>query len=300
MSFLGEFAALGTASLWACGSILFTLASRLIGSYHLNKIRIPMAALFLMVMFLISTGQFWPGDVSNSAYIYLIASGIIGLSLGDWCLFRAFVVLGTRLTLLIFAVSPIIAAITAWVMLGEHLAILSIIGILITIGGIWWVTAERQPVNNSQPVQSGSKGLGIILAICAAAGQAIGLVLAKAGMADTLSPLPATLIRMTAAAGAVWLFGFFKGDTFVTFEKLKNHKLIFLAIGGSICGPFLGVWLSLVAVKYTEAGVAMAIMGTVPVLVIPLVIIVFKEKVSFRAFIGAVITAAGVAMLFLA
>jgi len=57
--------------------------------------------------------------------------------------------------------------------------------------------------------------------------------------------------------------------------------------------------LSLVAVRHTEAGVAMAIMGTVPVLVIPLVIIVFKEKVSLRALIGAVITAAGVAMLFL-
>jgi drug/metabolite transporter (DMT)-like permease len=300
MSFIGEFAALGTATLWAFGSILFTLASRLIGSYQLNKIRIPIAAILLTTMLFLTSGQLWPEHVSNHSYMYLIASGIIGLTLGDLCLFRAFVILGTRLTLLIFASSPIIAALTAWIMMGEHLSSMAIFGILITISGIWWVTVERQPVNNSQPTHSGSKGLGIILAIGAAAGQAIGLVLAKIGMGDTLPPLPATLIRMVAASAAIWLFGIFKGDTAVTFSKIKNRKLMLLAIGGSICGPFLGVWLSLIAVKHTQAGIAMAIMATVPVLVIPLVIIIFKEKVSFRAFIGAVITAAGVAMLFLA
>jgi drug/metabolite transporter (DMT)-like permease len=300
MAFEGEFAALGTATLWAFGSILFTLASRLAGSYQVNKIRIPIAAIFLTAMLFITSGRLWPASVSNQSYYYLIASGIIGLTLGDLCLFRAFVIIGTRLTLLIYAVAPIIAALTAWMMLDEHLNSLAIFGILITISGIWWVTAERQPVNNTQPASSGSKSVGVILALLAGAGQAIGLVLAKAGMGDSVPPLPATLIRMTAAAVAIWLFGVFKGDTAVTFGKFKNRKLMLFATGGAFCGPFLGVWLSLVAVKHTQAGIAMAIMSTVPVLVIPLVIIVFKEKVSFRAFFGALITAAGVAMLFLA
>ncbi len=299
MSFVGEFAALATAALWSFTSIFFTLASRLIGSYQLNKLRIPLAAIFLFGMLFIITGRLWPENVGSPAYLYLIISGIIGLSLGDLCLFRAFVIIGTRLTLLIFAVSPIIAAITAWIMLGEKLGGYAIFGILITISGIWWVTVERPLDNNSKSGQFGSKGLGIILAIAAAAGQAIGLVLAKAGMGDTLAPLPATLIRMVGATAAIWLFGIFKGDTIETLGKIKNRKMMLLALGGSICGPFLGVWLSLVAVKHTEAGVAMAIMGTVPVLVIPLVIIFFKEKVSLRALIGAVITAAGVAILFL-
>jgi len=290
---------LATAALWSFTSIFFTLASRLIGSYQLNKLRIPLAAIFLLGMLFITTGRLWPENVSSNAYLYLIISGIIGLSLGDLCLFRAFVIIGTRLTLLIFAVSPIIAAITAWIILSEQLGFYAILGIIITISGIWWVTVERRLDNNSKSGKSGSKGLGIILAIAAAAGQAIGLVLAKAGMDDTLSPLPATLIRMVAATAAIWLFGLFKGDTLETLGKIKNKKLMLLALGGSICGPFLGVWLSLVAVRHTEAGVAMAIMGIVPVLVIPLVIIFFREKVSPRALIGALITAAGVAILFL-
>jgi drug/metabolite transporter (DMT)-like permease len=56
--------------------------------------------------------------------------------------------------------------------------------------------------------------------------------------------------------------------------------------------------MSLVAVKNTEAGIAAAIMATVPVLVIPLVIIVYKEKVSIRAIFGAILASAGVAILF--
>jgi drug/metabolite transporter (DMT)-like permease len=299
MSFIGEFAALATAALWSFTSIFFTLASRRIGSYHVNKFRTPIAAIFLFVMLFLTTGRWWPEGVDDSAYLYLILSGIIGLSLGDLCLFRAFVILGTRLTLLIFAVSPIIATIMAWILLGEQLGVIAIVGILITISGISWVTAERRLDNNSKSIDSGSKSLGIILALGGAAGQAIGLVLAKAGMGESLAPLPATLIRMVAAAAAIWLFGFFRRDTMKTLHKIKDHKAMFLALGGSICGPFLGVWLSLVAVRYTEAGVAMAIMGTVPVLVIPLVIIFFKEKVSIRALIGAIITAAGVGILFL-
>lgn len=299
MLYLGEFAALTTAVLWSFTSIFFTSAGKRIGSYHLNKIRIPTAVIFLGIMLLITDGRLIPSGISNNSYYYLILSGVIGLSLGDLCLFSAFVMIGARKTLLIFAVSPIIAAITAWIILGETLGIYAILGIVITISGIAWVITGRDNENNKGQKQ-GSQAIGILLAVGAAAGQAIGLVLAKAGMGDTLDPLPATFIRMVAAAAAVWLLGLFRGDNTETFRKLKDSKSVLLMIGGSICGPFLGVWMSLMAVKYTEAGIAAAIMATVPILVIPLVVIFYKEKVPVRATIGAIMAAGGVAILFLA
>ena len=137
------------------------------------------------------------------------------------------------------------------------------------------------------------------MALGGAAGQAIGLVLAKAGMEEGLAPLGATFIRMTAAAGAIWIFGLLRGDTGELMEVVKNRRAILLALGGSVCGPFLGVWMSLVSIKYTATGIAAAIMATVPVLVIPLVVIVYNEKVTWRAVMGAVITVGGIFLLLL-
>lgn len=299
MKYTGEFAALTTAVLWSFTSIFFTSAGRRIGSLHLNKFRIPFAAVFLAIMLLITSGRLLPGGISGQSYMYLIVSGIIGLSLGDLCLFSAFISIGTRMTLLVFSVSPIITAVIAWFLIGETLGFYPIVGIVLTISGIAWVTAERQPVNNSSIQSDRKKGFGILMAVCGAAGQAIGLVLAKAGMAGTLDPLPATFIRMIAATGAIWLIGMFRGDNIETLKKARDRRAMLLALGGSICGPFLGVWLSLVAIKYTATGIAAAIMATVPVLVIPLVIFIYHEKVSIRAVLGAVITTAGVALLFL-
>jgi len=300
MSYTGEIAALATAALWSFTSIFFTLASQRIGSYWLNKFRLVFAVILLGITLYATTGRLLPADINPESYYYLIASGIVGLTLADSCLFHSFVLIGTRLSLLIFAVSPIIAALTAWFMLGEHLSLLGGLGIIITISGVIWVTRERQHNNGKLAIEPRTKRFGIILALGAAACQAIGLVLAKAGMGDHLDPLPATFMRMVAAGIAIWIYGLLRNDLKEFKSKIKDYKALALGVGGAICGPFLGVWMSLTAVKYTQAGIAMAIMATVPILVIPLVIIFFKEKVSPRAVVGSMLAVIGVTVLFLA
>ena len=300
MHFAGELAALITAFLWSFTSLFFTSASRRIGSYWLNKIRILFAATLLCLVMLITTGRFLPPDIPFLSYLYLILSGIIGLSIGDTFLFRAYLVISPRLSLLIYSVSPIMTAVIAWFFLGEKLGIPAILGIIITVSGMTWVAVERASRNNNTGAHDRKNlRLGIMLAVGGAAGQAIGLVLAKAGMGNHLDALPATFIRMIAAVLSIWIYGTIRGDLMELKEKFRDHHALLLALGGSITGPFLGVWMSLVAVKLTEAGIAAAIIATVPVMVIPLVIIFYKEKVSPRAIIGAIITAGGVAILFI-
>ncbi len=300
MPLLGEFAALTTAFLWSFTSLFFTSASRRIGAYWVNKLRIPFAVVFLGTTLLISTGTLFPDVISSRSAFFLIASGVIGLSIGDFFLFSAFVMLGTRLTMLVFSVSPIITALIAWIFLGETIGIWGLTGIGLTLTGVAWVSLERR-VEVGAPTKDDArkKGLGLLMALGGASGQAIGLVLAKAGMSEGVTPLPATFIRMLSAAIAVWLFGLLRRDSRELATVIKNRRAILLALGGSVCGPFLGVWMSLVSIKHTETGIAAAIMATVPVLVIPLVILVYKEKVSARAFIGAVVTVGGIFLLFL-
>jgi drug/metabolite transporter (DMT)-like permease len=69
-------------------------------------------------------------------------------------------------------------------------------------------------------------------------------------------------------------------------------------LGGAVSGPFVGVWLSLIAARYTDVGVAATLMATTPVLIIPLVMFTEGYRPSLRAVLGAVVAIAGVALLF--
>ena len=68
---------------------------------------------------------------------------------------------------------------------------------------------------------------------------------------------------------------------------------------GSIFGPFLGVYVSLLAVKYTSVGIASTIMAIIPVLIIPPAILLYKEKVTLKEVIGAFIALGGIVLFFI-
>jgi drug/metabolite transporter (DMT)-like permease len=68
---------------------------------------------------------------------------------------------------------------------------------------------------------------------------------------------------------------------------------------GSVVGPFLGIWLSLVAIERTQVGIASTLMALPPVLLIPISYVVYRERVTPRALIGTMVAFLGVAVLFL-
>lgn len=82
-------------------------------------------------------------------------------------------------------------------------------------------------------------------------------------------------------------------------EALKNRRGIEYTAAGAFVGPFLGVTLSMVAVAYTQAGVAQTLMSLMPVLIIPVVWVLYRQKTSWQGILGAVIAVFGVAILFL-
>ena len=79
-------------------------------------------------------------------------------------------------------------------------------------------------------------------------------------------------------------------------KNIPAMKRIFV---GSIFGPFLGVSFSLLAVQYTNAGIASTIMAIVPILIIPPSVIFLKQKVTIKEIIGAIISVGGVALFFI-
>jgi drug/metabolite transporter (DMT)-like permease len=292
----GELAALATAGCWTVSALAFTEAARRMGSLPLNIIRLAMAlGVFVLVEGFVR-GAPLPVDASAHNWFWLSVSGLVGFTLGDLCLFRALVLIGPRLTLLVLSLVPVMAAAISWVALDEELSLFSLAGMALVVGGVAWVILERKPPAAGAAMHVSAAG--ILLALGAAAGQAGGLVLSKIGMSDGYDAFAATQVRaMAGLAGFIVVLFTDRAWPRLAAAARSRPGMAYAALG-AFFGPFLGVSLSLVAVKYTYVGIAATIIALVPVLVIPVVIVVYREKVSLRAIFGAVLALAGVALLY--
>lgn len=307
---IGPAAALSTSILWTATSILFTAAGKRIGPTLVNGTRIWMAVLFLAVTHRFLAGV-WIPEVSAGQAGFLALSGVVGLSIGDQALFVSFVCIGPRLAMLIMATSPIFAVLFGWMALGETLAGVAWLGIALTVGGVAWVVLERK--ERSAHVDNPRRGIGVILAFVGAACQAGGLLLSKQGMghgwlpdSEHLDPQTATFVRMVfAGIGVLPILAIHR---FLSHRRKKIGKStdprpfvpsgFLFCTGGAIAGPFLGVWMSLVASDLSPLGIAQTLCSLTPIFILPYAIFVDRERISPRAIIGALLAVGGSAMLF--
>ena len=294
-NYLGEIAALGTAFSWSFGSMFFTISSRIMGYMVVNRLRLALALVFLLFTHLILSGQLIPNNVTEYHLFWFGLSGIIGFTIGDSLLFRSFVLIGPRLSMLIMSLVPIFGTIIAWLFLHEILELHDLLAIIITIFGISWVILGRK--NNEQ--EKGQYLNGILCGLGAAFCQAVGLILSKKGLLGNFSALYANIIRVFAATLTIWILTLLRGKVSSTLERLKHRKAVLMMCGGAFFGPFLGVWLSLVAVQHTYVGIASTLMALPPIFLIPLSHWIFKEKITLATILGTVVTVIGVALIFL-
>jgi drug/metabolite transporter (DMT)-like permease len=294
--YTGQFAALVTAGCWTVSALVFEIAGKRLGSLTLNLIRLVIAFIFLSAFSMLIRGIPLPFDATKHQWIWLAISGVIGLVVGDLFLFRAFIVIGSRITMLIMALVPLFTSLIGWLVMGEILSMGNVVGMTLTIGGIVLVVLERESSNGQ--VQFSRPLPGILLALGGALGQASGLVLSKYGM-GSYDPFSATQIRGMAGIFALSiLFCIMRAWRRIP-TAIRDGKAMLNTTLGAFFGPFLGVSFSLLAVQYTPAGVASTIMAIVPVLIIPPAMVFLKERVTFKETAGALIAVSGVALLFL-
>lgn len=282
----------------------FESASKKVGSLSVNLIRLCLALVFLSIYSWVSRGVAFPVDAGQHQWIWLSLSGLVGFVLGDLFLFRSYVVIGARISMLIMALAPPIAALIGWIALDEHLTLKQGLGMFVIFAGIAMVILEKEyedpEISEAKPrkVRFAYPITGLLLAFGGAVGQGGGLVLSKYGMQqyDVFASVQIRVITGIAGFAAMFLllnrWGALR-------NALRNGKAMSRLSIGAVFGPFLGVSFSLWAVRYTSTGVASALMSIVPVLIILPSVVLFKEKFNAKELIGAVITVGGVMLFFL-
>ena len=293
---IGEIAALATAFCWSFSATSFEVAGKKVGSLSVNYIRLVTGFIFISLFTFFSRGMFFPVDATTKNWIFLSISGLIGFFIGDIFLFQSYLEVGSRISMLIMAASPPITAILGYFVFGERLSIVNLFGMALTLTGIAIVILGKNKKEKKVQITYSIKG--IIYAFLGSIGQSIGLIFSKIGMGG-YNVFAATQIRIIAGFISFTILFIYLKKWDDLKVALRNKKAMIGITIGSIFGPFVGVSLSLLSLQYTSAGISSTITSIVPVTIIPLSILVFKEKVKFKEIIGAIVTVVGVGVLFL-
>ncbi len=292
---VGELAALAVAFFWTITALSFESASNKVGSLAVNLIRLFLGFFFLSAFTFFYRGHLFPDDAGVHQWLWLSLSGLIGFVLGDLFLFKSFTIIGSRMAMLIMTLVPPITAFLGFVLLGERLSFFNLIGILLTVAGIFIAILSR--TNQGEKLKINVPLKGFLLALGGAFGQALGYVLSKKGMGN-YDPFAATQIRVITGMIGFTIIVFVMGRRAQIINAFRHKIGMRGIIIGSFFGPFLGVSLSLFAAKHTQTGIASTIMSLVPIFIILPSVFIFKQKVTLREIIGAIVSVIGVALFF--
>jgi drug/metabolite transporter (DMT)-like permease len=281
--------------MWTGSALAFAAATTRVGSVYVNVVRLLAAVILLFVTIVVGNMR---DDISIIQAGYLVVSGLVGFVFGDTFLFKSFEYNSARIGMLIMSVAPAVAALLAFIFLGETLTFTGMIGMAITFTGIMLVILERKEASTHHlPVSMA----GVFYAFLGALGQAGGLVLAKfAFVIGPMNGFIATFIRAFAATLVLIPLNYFtRRFTRPAAIFSNNPKALSFTLLGAFLGPYLGVTFSLIAISMTNVAIAATIMSIVPILMLPTVWILFRERLSWRAVVGACVAVAGVGILFL-
>lgn len=315
MEYFGEIIALSVAALWTATALFSEVASKRLGTLPFNVVRMSLSLVMLGVALWWFTGSPYPLLTDFDTWWWMVLSGVVGYVIGDYCLFNSYIIIGSRFGQLFMTLAPPAAAISAWCILGESLTLKSLAGMLVTLTGIGISVVNKggdkgKKLNLKLPLR------GVLFGIGAGVCQGLGLVLSKVGMnyyelAINLSPvtdntsnikdlLPFASTFIRAATGVVGFTTllFLRREHSKLPSALKDFKGMRAASLATLTGPFIGVSLSLMAVQYTEAGIASTLMALTPILILYPAHLIFKQKISTKEVVGAVISVIGVALFF--
>lgn len=273
----------------------------MVGSQIVNRTRLLLAVMMVSLFHWITLGSLVP-HAEAYRWGWLALSSLIGFVIGDALLFQAFVMIGPALSMLLMALAPVFSVLLSWIFLGETLTLQELIGIGLAVAGVAWVITDRPVQADDHPQQTSPQRYraGILFGLGGAIGQAVGLIVSKKGLDGDFPALSGNLIRLIVATLAIWAAPLVMGQVKTDITRLRETpKAMVWITSGAIVGPFIGVWMSLVAVQEAPVGIASTLMALTPVLLLPVSYYVFKEHVGIRAILGTVLAVAGTAVIFL-
>jgi drug/metabolite transporter (DMT)-like permease len=323
--------ALATLVCWSISPFFFTNMGKRVGPFTTNTLRLSLA--FTVLAFLVAACALAGIDMAlprPATWFWLVASGSLGLAVGDAFLYQAFVTLGPERTSQVQTLAPAATAAVAWLFLKEYLTLGQSAGMGLILAGVFLATtsaarrkmalltlearsegaildvAEPAPPSPSLSLslpQTSKAGnppwTGMMAAIWSALFQGVGTVMARQaflGQAD-LHPLVATAIRIGSGAAVLWIYARVRGPLGPVLGAWRAPEVLRLLLAGTLFGPLAGMLCYLGSLKYAPAGVVTTITFMAPLLIIPIGAGLYGTRITAAAIWGTLLSVAGVTLL---
>lgn len=292
-----EYLALAAAACWAVGSLLSAQASTHLGAFSFTRWRMLCAS--VMLWFIVAINGGWHSLALGSSTV-LVLSGVIGIFVGDTALFAAMNRLGPRRAGVLFATHSLFSVVLAYFFLGETQWGWTLIGSSLLISGVMVAIlfgkrkTELHAWESKQTELRSGIALGLLAALC----QAIATLMLKPVMTTDIDPVAASAVRMTSAFmlhQIVFMLGFKVAKAYMPLTA----KVFMLVLVNAALSMVLGMTLILQALKYGDAGMVAILSSVSPVMILPLLWLVYKRSPALGAWLGALLTLLGTILILL-
>ncbi|GLK64807.1 MULTISPECIES: DMT family transporter [Paracoccus] len=292
-----ELAALGAAACWAITGILSQSAAQALGPFGFNRLRQGMVAIMLAVI-VIATGRL--GGIAFGDLWRLSLSGVVGIFLGDTLLYVTLIRLGPRRSGALFALNAPMAALMGWLALGESLSPLAMLGVVLSTAGVAMAVLGRPGRSGAHRFETieGSVWIATGYGLLAAAGQALGSLIARPVMASGFDPYVASLVRVSIAVACLILLMALPIAELKPRNKPTPRVLLLTALSGLIA-MVIGMTLLMFALQGGKVGIVSTLSALSPVLILPVLWAMTGARPSPTSWAGAVMAVMGMALIFL-
>lgn len=290
----GPAASLASAAIWALVVILWKPLIRRFGADAANFCKNAIASVAFVLGLLVFRGDLGLDlvlDLSSYRFWTLIASSILGMTIGDGLLFYAAARLGAQRALLILNFIPLLTLVLAWAISGEEILRSQIVGIVFVVLGIGIVLFD------GPRLRSGNldvKGIGAAL-LCVLA-NSLGILWRKPSL-EVVDVATVSLLQLVVGALGVLVLAVIFGRSTRLVAPIQAADTRLRVLFLSLLGTGFAYYLFIYGIQNNSSAIAATLSGMSPIFAIPLLWLIEKKRPEFRTWVGTFISTGGVVLI---
>lgn len=306
LPYAGKLAALLASLIWSCSISLYKAHGTGVPAQTLNLYKLFVALLGFTVIYFGMHAMAWFGDPVSAPQFpatwqksaWLMASGVVGLTLGDTLFFISIRRLGAALTSAIQCLTPPLNATIDWLHFDKPMTPIQIVGMVVIVLSVAGV------ILSGVPNRGGEKATrGWMLGLLAALGSAFSSAAAYAVTGELIKNeniFACTILRIIPALSILVVLALLtaSGRQGVKFLVSQPKKLGYLALAATL-GAVIGLSLQGFAFQHADTGIVSTLSTTYPIWVIPVASFFLKEHPTPLQIICTVLAIVGIALLML-